>query len=134
MTENTRHVAERETDPRVDLAVRQTELAEQRTLLAWLRTSLALMGAGVAFDKGMQLFHQNRLQEGTAVVRHIVGLSLTIASVLLLSVVLWEYLKGLSRLAHMKEGMPSRFPPAAVASVLVILLGLALVLVLIISG
>jgi uncharacterized membrane protein YidH (DUF202 family) len=92
------------------------------------------MGAGVAFDKGMQFFHQNRLQEGTAVVRHIVGLSLTIASVLLLSVVLWEYLKGLSCLAHMKEDIPPRFPPAAVASVLVILLGLALVLVLIISG
>jgi uncharacterized membrane protein YidH (DUF202 family) len=43
-----RQSAEQDADPRVDLAVLRSELAEDRTLLAWLRTALALIGAGVA--------------------------------------------------------------------------------------
>ena len=87
----------REMDPRTDLAVRRTELAEQRTLLAWLRTTIALMGAGVAFDKGAQLYHQIKLASGTAIVRsgHLVGLTLTVTSCLLLIVVLWQYLRAI---------------------------------------
>jgi Protein of unknown function, DUF481/Domain of unknown function (DUF202) len=50
-----RQSAEQDADPRVDLAVLRSELAEDRTLLAWLRIALALIGAGVAFDKGTQL-------------------------------------------------------------------------------
>jgi uncharacterized membrane protein YidH (DUF202 family) len=123
--------SEREMDPRVDLAVRRTELAEQRTLLAWLRTTIALMGAGVAFDKGAQLYHQSKLEAGTAIVRngHLVGLSLTIASLLLLVVVLWQYLNAISNLAKMAGRVGPRFPPAVVATVLVILLGIAVVVV-----
>jgi uncharacterized membrane protein YidH (DUF202 family) len=137
MTDGTiRQTSEREADPRVDLAVRRTELAEQRTLLAWLRTSLALMGAGVAFDKGIQFFHQTRLLQGAAVARngHVVGLSLTIASILLLLVVLGLHMKELFSLASIRGGRPPRLPPTAVASALVILLGLAVVFVLLMSG
>jgi putative membrane protein len=129
--QTTEGISERELDPRIDLAVRRTELAEQRTLLAWLRTAIALMGAGVAFDKGAQLFHQSRLETGTAIVRngHLVGLSLTITSTLLLVVVLWQYLKALSNLAKTAGRSGPQFPPTVVATVLVILLGIAVVVV-----
>jgi putative membrane protein len=123
--------SEREIDPRTDLAVRRTELAEQRTLLAWLRTTIALMGAGVAFDKGAQLYHQIKLASGTAIVRsgHLVGLTLTVTSCLLLVVVLWQYLRAISNLAKMAGRSGPWFPTAAAATVLVILLGIAVVVV-----
>jgi uncharacterized membrane protein YidH (DUF202 family) len=35
-------MAERDSDPRVDLAVQRTELAEDRTLLAGIRTTIGL--------------------------------------------------------------------------------------------
>jgi len=56
--------AEQSVDPRVDLAVLRSVLAWDRTLLAWVRTVLTLMGAGVAFDKGAQILHEERLAEG----------------------------------------------------------------------
>ncbi len=60
---------------------------------------------------------------------HLVGLSLTISSTLLLLVVLWQYLNALSNLGKMAGRTGPQFPPAAVATVLVILLGIAVVVV-----
>jgi uncharacterized membrane protein YidH (DUF202 family) len=39
-----RQAAEQDADLRVDLAIQRTELTEHRTLLAWVRTSMALIG------------------------------------------------------------------------------------------
>jgi len=134
--ETVRQTAEQDADPRVDLAVQRTELAEDRTLLAWVRTSMALMGTGVAFDKGVQYFHQSRLAAGTEFVRsgHFMGLSFTLISTLLLAVVLWQHLRTLSVLAHIKGTKAPRFPATAFASVLVIFLGVAILVVLVISN
>jgi uncharacterized membrane protein YidH (DUF202 family) len=90
-----RESAEETVDPRVDLAVLRTELAEDRTLLSWARTSLGLMGAGVAFDKGTQWLHEARLAAGSALVHngHVVGITLTIITTVLLGVVLWQCLR-----------------------------------------
>jgi putative membrane protein len=119
-------------DPRVDLAVTRTELAWERTLLAWIRTTLALLGSGIALDKGAQLLHQARVLAGTAMMRngHIVGLSLTGLSTLLLLIVTVQYLNGKLALARIKGVSPAAFHPAVISSVLVILLCSAVFVVL----
>src|SRR5215831_18139907 len=96
-----RQAAEQQTDPRLDLAVQRTELAEDRTLLAWLRTALGLMGAGAAFDKGARLLHEERLAAGTALIRnsHLVGLSVTGVVSALLVLVLWQHRRKQAELA-----------------------------------
>lgn len=131
-----RHFAEEIADPRVELAVQRTELAEDRTLLAWIRTSFALMGAGVAFDKGTQLLHESRLTAGTALVHngHVVGLSLTATTTMLLTFVLWQHMRKVAVLAQIKQVRPPRFPPTAFACALVILLGVAVFVVLILPN
>ena len=68
--------AEREEieDPKNNLTVERTELAHERTHLAWVRTVFTLITAGIAIDKGVSLIHDRRVQEGTALLRstHIV--------------------------------------------------------------
>ena len=136
MSDLNRQAAERDTDPRVDLAVQRTELAEDRTLLAWIRTTIGLMGAGVAFDKGAQFLHQERLAAGFAFVKtsHFAGLSLTAVSTLLLLLVLLQYRKSMERLSHIKGGVSPGFQPSAFAAMLVILLGIAVFALLIAMG
>jgi hypothetical protein len=58
-----------------------------------------------------------------------VGLCLTISSTLLLLVVLWQYVKSLANLEKMAGRSGPRFPPTVVATVMVILLGVAVVFV-----
>jgi putative membrane protein len=136
MSDITRQAAEQDTDPRVDLAVQRTELAEDRTLLAWIRTTIGLMGAGVAFDKGAQFLHEERLASGAAFVKnsHLVGLTLTAASTLLLLFVLLQYRKSMERLSHIKGGAWPGFSPSMLAAVLLILLGIGVFALLIAKG
>jgi putative membrane protein len=49
--------AERDADPRIDLAVERTLLALERTQLAWVRTVMGMITAGIAIDKGFQALH-----------------------------------------------------------------------------
>ena len=113
----------------------RTELAWDRTLLAWLRITSALMAAGVAFDKEAQWLHEARLEEGTAIIRngHLVGLSLTAAATLLLTFVSWQYWKDMCELAVIKGSRPAGVPPALIACALLILLGAAVFFVLLVD-
>ena len=123
---------EAEVDPRVDLAALRTELGWERTLLAWMRTALSLTGAGIAFDKGTRLLHQERVLAGTAIVRngHLVGLTLTAVSTLLLAAITGQFLLSLRALSQIRGAKPPRFRPAILGSGLVILLGIAVFVVL----
>jgi uncharacterized membrane protein YidH (DUF202 family) len=127
MKDSLREQAEQAADPRIDLAVKRTELAWDRTLLSWLRTTIALIVAGTAFDKGAQWLHEARLTAGTAFVRnsHLVGLSLTAASIVLLAFVCWQYLRDARELAAIRSSRQTRVPPALIACALLILLGTA---------
>jgi len=126
MNDSRREQAEQSADPRIDLAVMRTELAWDRTLLSWLRTTIALIVAGTAFDKGAQWLHEARLTAGTAFVRngHLVGLSLTAASIVLLTFVCWQYWKDARKLAAIR-GSGARVPAALIACTLLIVLGTA---------
>ena len=74
-------------DPRVDLAVERTLLSWERTQLAWIRTVLALIAGGIGLDKGLEVIHEQRLINQTALVKsaETIGISLSIiASVVIL--------------------------------------------------
>lgn len=127
-----REQAEHAADPRVDLAVKRTELAWDRTLLSWLRTTIALIVAGTAFDKGAQWLHEARIAAGTALVRngHLVGLSLTATSTVLLLFVCWQYWRDRRELAAIAGSRTVPLPPALIACALLIVLGTAVFLLL----
>src|SRR5215471_8622710 len=127
MKDSLRMHGEQAADPRVDLALKRTELAWDRTLLSWLRTTIALIVAGTAFDKGAQWLHEARLAAGSAFVRngHLVGLSITAASIVLLAFVCWQYWMDARELASIKGSRPARMPPALIACALLVFLGVA---------
>jgi uncharacterized membrane protein YidH (DUF202 family) len=78
--------AERDADPRIDLAVERTLLAIERTQLAWVRTVIGMITAGIAIDKGFAALHQARLLSGAAWEKngHFGGLLLTIGGTFLM--------------------------------------------------
>lgn len=127
-----RNEAEHDADPRVDLAVERTEYALERTQLAWIRTSLALLGSGVALDKGTEAVHKARIESGDALVRnaHMIGIYLSVAGTLLMIINTWMFIRRSRTLAQIKNSKPMLLPPGAVASLVVIFLGIVVSLLL----
>ncbi len=127
-----RNEAEHAADPRVDLAVERTELALERTQLAWIRTNIALLASGVAIDKGIEALHQARIESGTAIIRnaHMIGLYLAICGTLLMTINTWIYINRSRSLARMNGLRPLRIAPGALASIIMIILGIAISLLL----
>ena len=124
---------ERDVDRSLELAALRTQLSWDRTLLAWVRTSLTLMGAAVAFAKGAQLLHEAKVLAGVEMVRsgHLLGLTLTGVSTLLLSVVCWQYVAGMRALSRIKS--TRIVTPTLLVSLLVVLLGCGVFAVLMID-
>jgi hypothetical protein len=69
---------------------------------------------------------------GTALVRssHVAGFGLTGTSTLLLVLVTWNHMTGISDFARMRDHTPHRVTPVVSAAVLVILLGGAVLAIL----
>lgn len=114
-------------DPRVDLAFLRTEWALERTQLSWVRTSFAIMTAGLALDKGTEALHEARLLKGMNWVAggHVGGILLTATAAILLAIATWLYHQRSRHLA-IAHGKPvTAFPPAMIMSWVVVLLGLA---------
>jgi len=128
--------AEIELDEAVQLAITRTELACQRTLMAWIRTALALMAAGIAYDKGFRFLHEARLEEGTAWVQsaHVVGITVTGVSTLLLALVTISYFLSIRSLAASRRSGIVQALPTVVAALLVIVLGCCILTVLVITS
>ena len=116
-------------------ALEATLYAIERTLLAWIRTTLAVLGSGIALDKGMEYIHQTRVISGTALFEnaHVIGIVLSCFSTLLLFLsTLFSY-QRLARLAdQLGNGRKTIFPVIATAS-LVILLGATISILLLVS-
>jgi uncharacterized membrane protein YidH (DUF202 family) len=117
---------ENNSDPRVDLAVERTEYALERTQLAWIRTVITLLASGVALDKGIQAVHQARIGSGDALVKnaHMIGIYLSTIGTVLMLITTWKYMLRSRSLAKIKGARPALIPPAALASLLIIFLGI----------
>ena len=128
--------AESELDAALELALTRTQLSFHRTLLAWIRTALTLMAAGIAYDKGFQLLHEARLEEGRAWVRsaHFVGITLTAASTLLLIVVTVNYFMNIRALAASRRRGIAQTLPTVLAALLVVVLGCSVLTVLVVTS
>jgi uncharacterized membrane protein YidH (DUF202 family) len=107
--------AERDADPRIDLAVERTLLAIERTQLAWVRTVIGMITAGIAIDKGTAALHQARLLSGVAWAKngHFAGLLLTIGGTLLIALATIIFTLRIRELNHIR-GLKGKFPPPGV--------------------
>lgn len=121
--------AEKDTDPRVNLAVERTELALERTQLAWIRTTFTLMTAGLAIDKGAAYIHEQRIAVNKAFMNnaHGIGIFLTSLGTVLLLVETIQFTRRNKQLAAMKKANTSFFSTSWVLSVMVMLLGFIMV-------
>jgi len=126
---------DKESDPRVDLAIERTELALERTQLAWMRTVLGFIGSGIALDKGVEAMHKTRLETGNALFNsaHVIGISLSVVGTLLMLIVTFFYLHRSRALSRMKGTKPVRLTPGTLGSMLIILLGLGISFLLLVS-
>jgi uncharacterized membrane protein YidH (DUF202 family) len=117
---------EQNADPRVDLAVERTEYALERTQLAWIRTVIGFLASGVGLDKGIQAAHQARIESGDAFVKnaHMIGIYLSVSGTALMIITTWKYILRARSLAKIKGAKPALIPPAALASLLIIFLGI----------
>lgn len=123
--QQTRAKAEQDADPRIDLAVELTSYAMERTQLAWVRTIMGFITAGLAIDKGTEALHEARVVAGAAWSKngHFAGMLLTITSTLLMIITTIIYvrrMKQLNRMRGIKTDLP---PPTTALSIFICLLG-----------
>ena len=120
-----RAAAEQDADPRVDLAIDRTIFALVRTQLAWIRTVLTLMTAGLAIDKGFAALHDARMVSGEAWVKngHFAGMVMTSSATLLIMIVTFNYIKGLGSLNKMKGKPTKLYDPGILLSIIITLIG-----------
>jgi putative membrane protein len=110
----------------------RTRLAAERTLLAWIRTGLALMGFGFVVAR-FGLFLREVAAVGHAEPAHSTGLSLVIGTSLVLLGVAANLLAARQHalfLRRTKHGQPhpsERWPLGVVFSILLAILGLGIV-------
>jgi putative membrane protein len=116
-------------DPAAWLAVERTQLALERTHLAWIRTVITLMVSGFTIDKVVEVFHQERLQEGKALLRngHVTGLVLISSAALLLFMETVYYIRRSGELARMRSRGVGLFSPGTILSILIFLAGIVLI-------
>src|SRR5262245_61008850 len=100
--------AARPLDPSTDLAFERSRLAAERTLMAWIRTSLSMISFGFGISKFFEY-----VGESTRMGVHYgplnLGRVMVVLGILLLVPAIaqhWQFVRGLSARAH------RRFPPS----------------------
>ncbi|MCC7421982.1 MAG: DUF202 domain-containing protein [Planctomycetaceae bacterium] len=123
-------------DPSVDLALLRTEWALERTQLAWIRTAFAMITVGFALDQGAAALFAARLVKTSEWERsgHVGGILLAASASALLGVATVRYVTRTRELHSGVKPRPLLFLPAFPLSVLVALLGVAVVVLLLIWG
>ncbi len=113
----------------VDLAVERTELALKRTHLAWIRTTFTIMTSGIAIDKGLEFVYERHLLKSQEVLKsgHIIGIFMSLAGLLLLIFETINFVKRSRELSDLKQVQFSFFSIYIQLSILVMLIGLALI-------
>jgi putative membrane protein len=122
--------AEKDVDPRTDLAVERTLLALERTHLAWIRTMISLILAGFAIDKGFELLHKYRVETGEAISKngHLAGMILTISGISLLLLETIFYIKRSTELSILRTGKRKSFlAPDFILAAVIICIGFLLI-------
>ena len=96
--------------------------------MEWVRTSLFVMAAGMAFDIEARVLHEVRSVMGIAGLQsaHLIGISFTAGITLLLAITASSYLKRVRILSVLAHRTPPLVTPAFVAAVLTVLLGLVM--------
>lgn len=116
------------------LAAERTDLALETTQLAWIRTTLTMIGIGIAISKGSEaLYNAKVLQEDTLVQADIMGIVLTIAGTVILTVITFYFLLRRRQLAKTRDAYSYGIIPILLISVFTILTGVGLSYLLIIS-
>jgi putative membrane protein len=113
--------AERDADPRIDLAVERTMLALERTQLAWVRTIIGLIAAGIAIDRGFEALHAARLVTGNAWAKngHLAGLVMAVSGTLLILISSVYYIRRMNELGRMLGRQRKLLDPGMILSLFI---------------
>lgn len=116
------------------LAAERTDLAIETTQLAWIRTTLTMMGIGIAISKGSEaLYNAKIITEDIIAHTDIMGIVMTIVGTVLLTVITFYFLIRRRQLAKTREAYSYGIIPILMISVFTILAGVGLSYLLIIS-
>lgn len=116
------------------LAAERTDLALETTQLAWIRTTLTMIGIGIAISKGSDaLYNSKVISEKIATDADIMGIILTIAGTVILTVITFYFLIRRRQLAKTTESYSYGMIPILLISAFTILAGVGLSYLLIIS-
>lgn len=111
-----------------DLGYERTRMAADRTLMAWVRTSVSMISFGFTIFKFFQYLHSDAitLQASTQGTRHL-GLVLVLLGTALLGMAILEYIAYQWRLSRwMKQKFP--LSTALIAALLISVLGILAVI------
>jgi uncharacterized membrane protein YidH (DUF202 family) len=116
------------------LAAERTDLALEATQLAWIRTTLTMVGIGIAISKGSDALYSSKIiSEKIATDADMLGIILTIAGTVILTVITFYFLIRRRQLAKTTESHSYGMIPILLISVFTILAGVGLSYLLIIS-
>ena len=121
-----------EEDPRTSLAQERTDLAfhrnrwaAERTLMAWIRTSIAMVTCGFAFDRMLEYISRGDLSSASDVTQRWFGGLLIVSGLLLLATAVIEHLLILRKLRRRESLVGSPVSLPLIGATIVLLIGVA---------
>jgi uncharacterized membrane protein YidH (DUF202 family) len=128
-------------DPRVPLAEKRTSLAfdrnrwaAERTLMAWIRTSIAMVTFGFAVDRFVAYLSGQDSDASLGTGQHWYGFILVIVGVVLLILAVVEHFLILRRMNRDRGIKSSGFSLPMFAACLILILGIATMFLIVASG